>query len=66
MDIEISKTATLLGLYADLRQANKLAGAAIRSGRPGHPLAKGDMVRFLEENRKVSELIRQIKAMESA
>jgi hypothetical protein len=64
MDIVISKTAKLLGLYADLRQANKLATEALRAERPANVLAQGDMLRFLEENRKVSALILQIKAIE--
>lgn len=66
MKIVISKAAQLLGLYADLRAANKRAGDAIRTERPAHVLADGAMLRFLEENQKVSALILEIKALQRA
>ena len=66
MKIVISKAAQLLGLYADLRAANTRAGEALKTERPAHALADGAMLRFLEENQKVSALILQIKALQRA
>ena len=66
MGIVVSKAAELLGLYADLRATNKRASEALQTERPGHVLADGATDRFLEENKKASALILQIKAMQRA
>jgi hypothetical protein len=59
--ISPKEAAELQRLYVELPQAIRRAGGALRTEPPGHNLEGEALARFLEADRKVGDIMRQIR-----